>query len=418
MNLTSAVYSRIILNLLKVKVWISQVVQAMSLIEGIGDEVLVLFAVLSVLLLAIVAWVSTSVADLPFVSVIIFERRQAQQTDDTTEQVNEENLNTETVGTENNVTENDATDNHEEVAQDVEEEVNHANGSVEHEIIDGSNIEDVKFEKESNSEDINIDNDSNIEDNESNIESCEIAEPPQNESELRQRRVEFFSQNASASIQSPTLAPQADKTEAESTQNKQDRQNVTPTTIAAPTSENSERTASSINNENASFEDGIPEGHIKVRIKYLDERQRQVFAKPETTIQNFRRDHFPGELAENKLVRFIFNGQELRNDLATLEAYNIQDNSAIHCLLSDPQRQNDELVYQDQAEIDLSALMLPLFGVILGLVWYCRVMYRNYFNATSTLALGGISMLYAFALASTFRTLRQHEPPHVHVHAE
>ena len=48
----------------------------------------------------------------------------------------------------------------------------------------------------------------------------------------------------------------------------------------------------------------------------------------------FSRKHFAGELAENMLVRFIYNGRELRHDASTLQSCNITDGSVIHCLLT------------------------------------------------------------------------------------
>ena len=48
----------------------------------------------------------------------------------------------------------------------------------------------------------------------------------------------------------------------------------------------------------------------------------------------YQRKHFAGELAENMLVRFIFNGRELRHDASTLQSCNITDGSVIHCLLT------------------------------------------------------------------------------------
>ena len=45
----------------------------------------------------------------------------------------------------------------------------------------------------------------------------------------------------------------------------------------------------------------------------------------------------------------------------------------------------------------MGALMFPLFGLILATIWYCRITYRHYFNAMSTLILVGISLLYVIA---------------------
>ena len=116
------------------------------------------------------------------------------------------------------------------------------------------------------------------------------------------------------------------------------------------------------------------------------------------------------ELSESKLVRFIFNGQDLRNDNSTLRACNIMDNSVVHCLITQPQQQPTQAAnHQDDGLFDIGLLMFPLFGILLGIVWYLRFMYRQFFNVTSTLTLGGITFLYIAALMSSLRGNRPHQ---------
>ena len=120
---------------------------------------------------------------------------------------------------------------------------------------------------------------------------------------------------------------------------------------------------------------------------------------------------FDSETSENTSVRLIFNGQELRGD-RTLQSYNVEDRCVIHCLLSRspaPERNN---TVEQGIPFDMGNLVFPLFGLILGLIWYCRVMYRAYFNAMSTFSLVGITFLYVVALMASFRPNRNHE--HVH----
>lgn len=47
--------------------------------------------------------------------------------------------------------------------------------------------------------------------------------------------------------------------------------------------------------------------------------------------------------------------------------------------------------------IDIGGLLIPLFGVILGLVWYCRIAYAAHFTAAATLSLVGLSGLCLFS---------------------
>jgi hypothetical protein len=114
-------------------------------------------------------------------------------------------------------------------------------------------------------------------------------------------------------------------------------------------------------------------------------------------------------LADNFAVRFIFGGQELREDRSTLEAYNIEDNSVIHCLLTRITQPQQSTNHQPPAGLDLGFLMFPLVAVILGLVWYCRVVYRNYFSAVSTLSLVGMTFLFIVALMASRGREQRHE---------
>lgn len=125
--------------------------------------------------------------------------------------------------------------------------------------------------------------------------------------------------------------------------------------------------------------------------------------------------HFSSELEDNKIVRFIFNGQDLRNDLSTLRAYNIADNSIIHCLITQNRQNEPDTNARRGTEDDESQMgefIYPVFGLILGLVWYLRFTYKQYFNAMSTVSLAGVSFIYVLALFSSIRHRRQ---PHQHL---
>lgn len=120
------------------------------------------------------------------------------------------------------------------------------------------------------------------------------------------------------------------------------------------------------------------------------------------------RKHFSTELAESKLVRFIFNGQDLRNDASTLQSYNISDNSVLHCLITQ-QRQQEHQHTENENGFDIGTFMFPIFGLLLGCIWYLRFTYRQLFNVTSTLTLSGITFLFLAAFASSLRRPAQHE---------
>ena len=118
------------------------------------------------------------------------------------------------------------------------------------------------------------------------------------------------------------------------------------------------------------------------------------------------RSHFASELASNLVVRFIAGGQELKDETYTLRSHRIAFSGAVlHCLVTpgratvSPADDQQNIGYQ----FDVSILMFPLFGTLLAALWYARVVYRGYFNGTSTFSLLAISFLYVVALLASLR---------------
>ena len=129
------------------------------------------------------------------------------------------------------------------------------------------------------------------------------------------------------------------------------------------------------------------------------------------------RSHFASELASNLVVRFIAGGQELKDETSTLRSHHIAFSGAVlHCLVT-PARATTPPADDRQHvgfHFDVSILMFPLFGTLLAALWYARVVYRGYFNGTSTFSLLAISFLYIVALLASLRGSSQADPhPHV-----
>ncbi|BFZ22271.1 hypothetical protein BsWGS_25310 [Bradybaena similaris] len=153
---------------------------------------------------------------------------------------------------------------------------------------------------------------------------------------------------------------------------------------------------------------------IRVKLKYMNETQRLVYAEPLDTIGDFRRTHFQAELQDNKWVRFIYNGQDLRDDARTLQACNIWDNCTVHCLITAQTQthlQRDAVAAEEEDSI-MGSMMYPLFTIIIIIVWYFRFTYRQYFSAMSTVCLIGISFLLALSYISSLRTADRTPPQH------
>uniref|UniRef100_T1ISP9 Angiotensin-converting enzyme n=1 Tax=Strigamia maritima TaxID=126957 RepID=T1ISP9_STRMM len=166
-----------------------------------------------------------------------------------------------------------------------------------------------------------------------------------------------------------------------------------------------------VKNNVVSVETDTTPAFIRIRLKFLNDTQRMVEGNLEEQLGDFKRRYFGEELENDKIVRLIFNGQLLRSDQETLQFYGLFDNCVVHCQISNniaPVSPGQSETYN---ELDLSRFMLPLFGVILGAIWYCRIQYRQYFNATSTFALLGITGLFFVSLVALFIPRREHRTP-------
>ena len=119
-------------------------------------------------------------------------------------------------------------------------------------------------------------------------------------------------------------------------------------------------------------------------------------------------------MAENKLVRFIFNGRDLRNDTETLQSNNVQDNSVLHCLVTSMERETVRPNVRVQTGFDMGNVMLPMFGVLLVVIWYLRFEYRQFFTATATISLIGVTSLYIAAILATWESMRRGTGVHEH----
>ncbi|XP_057375974.1 transmembrane and ubiquitin-like domain-containing protein 1 isoform X2 [Daphnia carinata] len=167
------------------------------------------------------------------------------------------------------------------------------------------------------------------------------------------------------------------------------------------------------------------EAIISVKLMYMDDTHRVVESPISMTIGDFKKTHFKNELNANKVVKLIYNGQVLSEESSILSQVGLDNNSVIHCLIHQPrstnaattspsastlpgptQQQSTEDAFPRQSGqqtatesgIDIGGLLVPLFGVILGLVWYCRIAYASYFTAAATTGLVGLSGLCIFSV--------------------
>ncbi|XP_018009719.1 uncharacterized protein LOC108667230 [Hyalella azteca] len=171
-----------------------------------------------------------------------------------------------------------------------------------------------------------------------------------------------------------------------------------------------------------------PPGSIRIRLKYLDDRQRTVFDKPTQNLIGFKRAHFNAELAEHRVIRVIFNGRLLKPDSSTLQECGLFDNCIVHCHVSQPkppppaqpqqasgtnstERLNrvarrrwlhflwhasvPDALHDDDAtqSLDLSNYMSALLWLVVAVLWFMRFKHNYLFSTFSTFVLIFLTML-------------------------
>ncbi|XP_034986125.2 transmembrane and ubiquitin-like domain-containing protein 1 isoform X2 [Zootoca vivipara] len=145
---------------------------------------------------------------------------------------------------------------------------------------------------------------------------------------------------------------------------------------------------------------------IVLRLKFLNDTERLARVHPEDTVGTLKRTHFPGQ---EQLVRLIYQGQLLRDDSQTLSALHLAHNSVVHCHISQnrplpaPTHGNGAPADAAQAALNVGSLMVPLFVLMLGALWYFQLQYRHVFTATATTCLAGLTLVFSFVAFAVYR---------------
>lgn len=117
------------------------------------------------------------------------------------------------------------------------------------------------------------------------------------------------------------------------------------------------------------------------------------------------RAYFPGQ---EQQVRLIYQGQLLRDDAQSLAALHLAPNSVLHCHISQhspapapagPRASADPV----HTALNVGSLMLPLFVLMLAVLWYFQLQYRHVFTATATTFLAGLTLLFSFMAFTMYR---------------
>lgn len=105
-------------------------------------------------------------------------------------------------------------------------------------------------------------------------------------------------------------------------------------------------------------------------------------------------------------MKFIYRGQLLQDQGRTLRSLHITDNCVIHCHRSHSVTAaaatavlpDTGTAAPDTSGLPLGAgnLLLPAVMMVLGVVWYFHINYRQLFTAPATVSLIGVTVLFSF----------------------
>lgn len=152
---------------------------------------------------------------------------------------------------------------------------------------------------------------------------------------------------------------------------------------------------------------------ITVRLKFLNDTEELALLKPQDTVGLLKSKYFSGRESQIKL---IYRGQLLQDPKRTLLSLNIMHNSVIHCHIS--QAMCEASPEEDARSgagsgvrsgvsggiraaglaLSTSSLVVPVFVVILAVVWYFRINYRQFFTAPATISLVGVTVFFSFLI--------------------
>ncbi|RLV89325.1 hypothetical protein DV515_00014962 [Chloebia gouldiae] len=124
-----------------------------------------------------------------------------------------------------------------------------------------------------------------------------------------------------------------------------------------------------------------------------------------TAVPVSSRTYFPGQ---EQQVRLIYQGQLLRDDAQSLAGLHLGHLSVLHCHLSPPTAApaapgTPGPRSPAPAALGVGSLALPLFVLLLALLWYLQLQHRHVFTATATTCLAGLTLLVTFVAFAMYR---------------
>ncbi|XP_042574431.1 transmembrane and ubiquitin-like domain-containing protein 1 [Cyprinus carpio] len=144
--------------------------------------------------------------------------------------------------------------------------------------------------------------------------------------------------------------------------------------------------------------------NMVLRLKFLNDTERTAQVNPQDTIGYIKRTYFAGQEHQ---VRLIYQGQLLQDDAQTLASLNLADNSVLHCHISQHATRampaGARAADQVHVALNVGSLMVPLFVLMLSVLWYFQIQYRQFFTAPATASLVGITIFFSFVAFGVYR---------------
>ncbi|KAL7385820.1 hypothetical protein ABVT39_000680 [Epinephelus coioides] len=144
--------------------------------------------------------------------------------------------------------------------------------------------------------------------------------------------------------------------------------------------------------------------NMVVRLKFLNDTERIAEVKPQDTIGYIKRTYFAGQ---EQQVRLIYQGQLLQDDAQTLASLNLVHNCVLHCHISQHASRGAaggvRPADQVQVALNVGSLMVPLLVLMLSVLWYCQIQYRQFFTAPATASLVGVTIFLSLVAFGVYR---------------
>ncbi|XP_038131347.1 transmembrane and ubiquitin-like domain-containing protein 1 [Cyprinodon tularosa] len=177
-----------------------------------------------------------------------------------------------------------------------------------------------------------------------------------------------------------------------------------PLSEAPPTGPSAQEEAESEERGGARRPGGESERNMVVRLKFLNDTERTAQVQPQDTIGYIKRTYFAGQ---EQQVRLIYQGQLLQDDAQTLASLNLVHNCVLHCHISQSAGQGavggPRPGDQVQVALNVGSLMVPLLVLMLSVLWYCQIQYRQFFTAPATASLVGITIFLSLVAFGVYR---------------